>query len=48
MAGKDNESKDHSCKDLGSFLVLLAEMEDSNERIRALTGSIEEIGRAHV
>jgi hypothetical protein len=40
MAGKDNELKDHSCKDLGSFLVLLAEMEDSNERIRTLSGSI--------
>ena len=38
MADKENES---SNKDIGSFLVLLAEMEDAKENTRTLSGSVE-------
>jgi len=41
MADKENESNNSSCRDIGSFLVLLAEMEDAKESIRTLSGSIE-------
>jgi hypothetical protein len=41
MADKENKSGNASCKDIGSFLVLLAEMEDGKENIRTLSGTIE-------
>jgi hypothetical protein len=41
MVGKENESDRHSCKDIGSFLVLLADMEDAKERTKTVSGSIE-------
>ena len=41
MAGKEKVSRYHSCKDIESFLDLLAEMEESKERTRTLSGSIE-------
>lgn len=41
MAAKENESSNRPCKDIGSFLVLLAEMEDAKENVRTLSGTIE-------
>lgn len=41
MAGIENESCHPPCKDIGSFLVLLAEMEESREQIKTISGSIE-------
>lgn len=41
MADKENESSNPPCKDIGSFLVLLAEMEDAKENTRTLSGSVE-------
>ena len=39
--GKEKESDSRSCKDIGSFLALLADLEDSKERTKTISGFVE-------
>jgi hypothetical protein len=39
--GREKESDSHSCRDIGSFLVLLADMEDAKECTKTISGFVE-------